>query len=106
VGTLFTVRMVSMSPRQSKEQLASTWIMGKPFEVGINQEFMKEVRSLVWATYRSGFEPMVETGHATDAGWGCMIRTGQMIVAEAMTKAGRVRQQVAGIYQDTTFTTV
>ena len=36
---------------------------------------------ITWFTYRDGMEqPLCDTNIRSDAGWGCMLRTGQMIV--------------------------
>ncbi|KAF8572056.1 hypothetical protein P879_00444 [Paragonimus westermani] len=45
------------------------------------------LRSLFWMTYRKGFSPIVvPNGLMSDAGWGCMHRCGQMMLAEAITR--------------------
>lgn len=45
-------------------------------------DFFREFTGLIWFSYRSGMPDIV-----TDAGWGCMIRCGQMMLAEAMKRA-------------------
>ena len=40
---------------------------------------------IVWLTYRSNMEvDLLNSGVVSDAGWGCMLRTGQMMLARAL----------------------
>lgn len=45
---------------------------------------MDHFYSLPWITYRSGFPAIEGTGFTTDCGWGCMVRSGQMLLATAL----------------------
>ena len=62
--------------------------------------FLCDLRSRVWITYRRGFPPIASdadrTGgsgdavstayqYTTDAGWGCTLRVGQMLLANALS---------------------
>lgn len=69
--------------------------------------FLDDFESRIWMTYRSGFEPIPrstdpkaasalsltmrlktsfgdQTGFTSDTGWGCMIRSGQSLLANAI----------------------
>jgi len=48
--------------------------------------FLAHFRSLIWCTYRSGFPRLGSQGFTTDMGWGCMLRTGQMVLAQALVR--------------------
>lgn len=44
----------------------------------------KDIRSKFWFTYRRGFVQIGDTGLTSDKGWGCMLRCGQMVLAQAL----------------------
>ncbi|CAH8637326.1 unnamed protein product [Heterobilharzia americana] len=51
------------------------------------EEIACHLKSRLWMTYRKGFSPIgSRNGPKSDAGWGCMHRCGQMILAEAMLR--------------------
>lgn len=39
----------------------------------------------MWCSYRKDFPAIAGTGATTDAGWGCTLRTAQMLVAQALS---------------------
>jgi hypothetical protein len=50
-------------------------------------ELARELRDrLLWVTYRRGFAPLPGTRHTSDKGWGCTIRSSQMLVASAVLR--------------------
>lgn len=53
--------------------------------------FYLDYTSRIWLTYRSNFPSIGNTNKISDCGWGCMLRSAQMIVAQALTniKLGR-----------------
>jgi len=88
------------SPHSFEEHDKDVWILGKchrwrPTEFADEQEkqvrlnaIMTDLQSRLWITYRKNFPPIMDfTGMSTytsDSGWGCMIRTTQMLMANAL----------------------
>lgn len=63
------------------------WVFGKKFSLPQQRdEFLKCLKSKIWCTYRKGFCAIGGTGPTSDSGWGCMLRSGQMMLAEALTR--------------------
>lgn len=66
---------------------ATVWVLGRRFALPEEKEtFIEHVRSRIWLTYRRGFDPIGGTGPTSDSGWGCMLRCGQMMLAQALMK--------------------
>ena len=49
-------------------------------------ELLEDVASRIWFTYRKGFSQINGNGPDSDQGWGCMIRCGQMLLAETFSR--------------------
>jgi len=50
-------------------------------------EIQESVESITWFTYRANIEkPLYGSRKTGDAGWGCMLRTGQMMLCQALLR--------------------
>ncbi|XP_077246602.1 cysteine protease ATG4-like [Tasmannia lanceolata] len=63
----------------SPEESSSDAILGNGL-VAFFQDFSSRIR----LTYRKGFEPIGDSKITSDVNWGCMLRSSQMLVAQAM----------------------
>nr|CAB3224203.1 cysteine protease ATG4A [Phallusia mammillata] len=61
-------------------------VSGRTFSLPSDkQHFLKFVKSKLWFTYRKGFSAIGGTGPTSDTGWGCMLRCGQMMLAQTLS---------------------
>lgn len=66
----------------------SVWLLGQEY-TNLNEQFseyMSQFESIIWMTYRRDFDAMVPYEYTSDAGWGCMLRSAQMILCQALQR--------------------
>ncbi|XP_042707007.2 cysteine protease ATG4A isoform X3 [Chrysemys picta bellii] len=64
----------------------SVWILGRQYHLKTGKsKLLLDISARLWFTYRKKFSPIGGTGPSSDTGWGCMLRCGQMMLAQALT---------------------
>jgi cysteine protease ATG4 len=95
------VRYVWTLPTTTRFSRTPIWLLGACYHAPYasrlspldNQEewdhfraFLMDFTSRTWLTYRKEFPSLEQSDVTSDAGWGCMLRTGQMVLAEALVR--------------------
>ncbi|KAF9426416.1 Cysteine protease atg4 [Podila epigama] len=63
------------------------YLMGKLYPPSPTQwfDFQRDfTNGLIWCTYRHSYAPIKPSNFTTDVGWGCMLRSGQGLLANAL----------------------
>ena len=63
------------------------WILGNRYKISNIEEIKRHTKSLIRLTYRNNFHALTPYNWLTsDAGWGCMLRSSQMLMACAFQR--------------------
>ncbi|CAH1102607.1 unnamed protein product [Psylliodes chrysocephalus] len=76
----------TLEPDDIPKTSEPVWILGKRYNAiqDINK-IRQDIVSKIWITYRKNFIPIGgNEGLTSDKGWGCMLRCGQMVLAQAL----------------------
>nr|CAB3488712.1 unnamed protein product [Digitaria exilis] len=75
---------------------SDVWFLGKCYKVSPEESssdadsdsdhaaFLEDFSSRIWITYRKGFDAISDSKLTSDVNWGCMVRSSQMLVAQAL----------------------
>ncbi|TMW54959.1 hypothetical protein Poli38472_014730 [Pythium oligandrum] len=62
------------------------WLLGKTYTDTDAEAYKAAFESILWFTYRRDFDKMEPYEYTSDAGWGCMLRTAQMMLGQALQR--------------------
>lgn len=77
----------TIKTRTSFNKISPVYILGQSFLLNSEDEverFRQAFVSKIWLTYRKEFPQLEGTSWTTDCGWGCMLRSGQMLLAQGL----------------------
>jgi len=61
-------------------------LLGVQYDSVELEEIKNDLQTRLWFTYRKNFANIGGNGPTSDQGWGCMLRAGQMMIAECMIR--------------------
>lgn len=83
-------RMFMVCWPTSFETSAEIVLLGKVYDGSEMDRIAEDIKSRIYFSYRAGFDPLNHPQKSmelrSDAGWGCTIRTGQMLMAEGFLR--------------------
>lgn len=77
----------TIKTKTSFNKVSPVYILGQSFLLNNEDEverFRQAFVSKIWLTYRKEFPQLEGTSWTTDCGWGCMLRSGQMLLAQGL----------------------
>lgn len=90
IKDFFKYNLISLNYKFNQNEKSFVHIYNKAYSIP-NIEFMKQkLKSLILISYRNNYKPQTNSKnnsiYNSDCGWGCMIRSTQMIMARAIYK--------------------
>ncbi|KAG0056500.1 Cysteine protease atg4 [Gryganskiella cystojenkinii] len=76
-----------VAPPSNVASTTPIYLMGKLYPPSSTQwtDFQRDFTlGLIWCTYRHGYAPIKPSTFTSDVGWGCMLRSGQGLLANAL----------------------
>ena len=100
IKDFFKYNLISLNYKFSTKDKSIIHIFNKSFSQ-VNEEFMnKKINSIIKFTYRNDYKPQINSKnnsiYNSDCGWGCMIRSSQMILARALYKIFKYEEKQKG----------
>lgn len=94
----FHERVLGPSKTGISSQTSDIWLLGVCYKISVDESsgsgdvdtsngldaFKQDYTSRILMTYRKGFDAIGDTKFTSDVGWGCMLRSSQMLVAQAL----------------------
>ncbi|KAM3656304.1 LOW QUALITY PROTEIN: cysteine protease ATG4D-like [Ammospiza maritima maritima] len=77
----------TLRPRPHFSPRDPLYLLGRVYAPGNGEDlarFRRDFRSRLWLTYRSGFPALPGSPRTTDCGWGCTLRSAQMLLGQGL----------------------
>uniref|UniRef100_S4R4E8 Cysteine protease n=1 Tax=Petromyzon marinus TaxID=7757 RepID=S4R4E8_PETMA len=84
---LLSKKYYCISKERTNKTICTVTLCFTPYNVLnslISNPFRRDFATRVWITYRREFAQLEGSSLTTDTGWGCMLRSGQMLLAQGL----------------------